>query len=247
MNKKHQDIYSNYKKKQILLQNYIKNLWLDLNDNINDDLLSITFVHKSFSNDLNNKIENNERLEFLWDSILWAIVADLLFHKFGDCDEWLLSYYKISLVNEQILADVARSIDLGKYIFLWQWESNSWWSDKDSVLSDALEALIAYLYINFWYETAKVFVTKYIFKHIDDILKKWVPKSPKSLLQEIVQEKHKMLPEYKITDFEKDGWWNVIKFESQIFIKWKFVAKWFGSSKKKAQEDSASIAIKELQ
>jgi len=148
--------------------------------NFSVKLLKRSFTHKSFSNDVHKKVDSNERLEFLWDSILWFIVADNLYHEKNIMQEDMMSLYKISLVNEKILAKVAREINAGDYIFLWLWELNSDWKNKDSVLSDFIEAFIAYLYLDLWEQVAKEFIDTRIYSKFSEIRDNGSVKSPKS-------------------------------------------------------------------
>jgi len=122
---KYDILLEEYKNSDEKIINYVKNLWISLWDNFNIELLKRAFTHKSFSNDVHKKLDSNERLEFLWDSILWFVVADNLYHEKNIMQEDMMSLYKISLVNEKILAQVAREINAWDYIFLWLWELNS--------------------------------------------------------------------------------------------------------------------------
>jgi len=225
---------------------YVKSLWVDLGENYNINLLKRAFTHKSFSNDVHKQLESNERLEFLWDAILGFIVADMLYHETIPMGEDMMSLYKIALVNEKILAEVAREINAGEYIFLWLWELNSDWKNKDSVLSDFIEALIAYLYIDLWEQQARNFIEKYIYSKFDKIRESWNVKSPKSTLQEYLQNKHKLIPKYVDYEEEVDEKWNVTKYRSEVYLEDELLAEWFGPNKKKAQTDAAENALEKL-
>ena len=225
---------------------YVKSLWVDLGENYNINLLKRAFTHKSFSNDVHKQIESNERLEFLWDAILGFIVADMLYHETIPMGEDMMSLYKIALVNEKILAEVAREINAGEYIFLGLWELNSDGKNKDSVLSDFIEALIAYLYIDLWEQQARNFIEKYIYSKFDKIRESGNVKSPKSTLQEFLQNKHKLIPKYVDYEEEVDEKWNVTKYRSEVYLEDKLLAEGFGPNKKKAQTDAAENALKKL-
>lgn len=226
--------------------NYVKWLWVNLWNNFNIDLLKKAFTHKSFSNDVHKKLDSNERLEFLWDAILWFIIADDLFHEKKIMQEDMMSLYKIALVNETILAEVAREINAWDYIFLWLWELNSNWKDKDSVLSDFIEAFIAYLYIDLWEQIARDFIDKYIYSKFSSIQKNGSIKSTKSILQEYVQKKYKTIPEYMDYEEEIDEKWNVTLYRTEVFIEWKVIAEWKWQNKKNSQSDAAKNAIERL-
>ena len=210
------------------------------------EFLKQAFTHKSFSNDVHKKVESNERLEFLWDAILGFIVADNLYHEKIPMWEDMMSLYKIALVNESILAQVAREINAGDYIFLWLGELNSWGKEKDSVLSDFIEAFIAYLYLDLWEQYARDFVNKYIYSKFEEIRKSWKIKSPKSMLQEYLQRKYKLTPKYVDIEEEVDEKWNVTKYRTEVYLEDKLLWEWVWPNKKKAQTQAAENALKDL-
>lgn len=220
---------------------YLNNLGLDIKKIKDEDLMLIAFIHKSFSKDFKKELPDNERLEFLWDAVLGALIAELLFKKFPNLEESQLTLYKINLVREETLAEVARNIDLWKYIFLGHWEEKMWWRNKDTILADSLEALVGYIWLDLWVEEARKFVKKYIYSFIDKIKNKPV-KPYKNLLQEKVQKLYKNLPEYKDYEWEKDDKWNVLVYKSEVYILWEKKWEGFGPNKKKAQEEAAKMA-----
>jgi ribonuclease-3 len=209
-------------------------------------LLKRAFTHKSFSNDVHKVIESNERLEFLWDAILWFIIADKLYNEKIPMWEDMMSLYKIALVNEKILADVAREINAWEYIFLWLWELNSDGKNKDSVLSDFIEALIAYLYMDLWEQHAREFIEKYIYSKFKKIRESGNVKSAKSMLQEYLQNKYKLIPTYIDIEEEVDEKWNITKYKSEVYLEDKLLAYGYGPNKKKAQTQAAENALKDL-
>ncbi len=229
-----------------VLKEYVKSLDLSIKWDIDTNLLKIAFTHKSFSNDLHKKVDNNERLEFLWDSILWEVIAELLFKDYPEWDEDMLSFYKIALVNETNLASVAKDIKLGDYLVLWLGERKWWWKNKDSILSDGVEALIAYLYLDMGRDISYMFIKKYVYSKIDKIKEQGTFKNPKSILQEKIQKKYKITPDYIDTDFKKDTKDNVVLFESKIYVKNKLIWLWYGASKKLAQTEAAKDALERL-
>ena len=235
-----------YKEADDRLVNYLKSLGIDLGDNYDVNLLKRAFTHKSFSNDVHKQVESNERLEFLWDAILGFIIADLLFHQQPSMQEDEMSLYKIALVNEKILADVARDMNVGSYILLWLWEINSGGNDKNSVLSDFIEALIAYLYLDLGEQEARKFIQKNIFSKFNELKHAGKIKSPKSMLQEYIQKKYKMIPYYKDTEEKIDKKGNPILYKSQVFVEDKKLGEGYWTNKKKAQTAAAEDALKKL-
>ena len=220
------------------IYSYIKELWLDTSKVKNESLLLQTFVHKSFAADFKKIWAHNERLEFLWDGVLWAIICNLLFQKHPDMEESEMTLYKIALVREENLAQVARNINLDKYIIVSRWEEKMQWRKKNAILWDALEALIGYIFLEFWYSKAEEFVEKNVYTMYDKINKKPV-QSYKTMVQEYIQKLHKELPSYKDIEHEIDSKWNVLTYKAEIYVLWEKKTEWFGTNKKKAQEDAA--------
>lgn len=246
MQNKYEKLLENFNSKDQLLVEYVKSLWIDLVDDFDLSLLKRAFTHKSFSNDLHKKIESNERLEFLWDAILWVAIADNLYNEEKMMWEDIMSLYKIALVNEKILAEVARDIGAWEHIFLWLGEINSEWFEKDSVLSDFIEAFIAYLYLDLWEQQARDFIDRYIYSKYSKIKESWKIKSTKSMLQEFIQKKHKIVPIYKDIENKIDDKWNTIEYMSEVYLNKELLAVWYWTNKKRSQSNAAEIALKSL-
>lgn len=200
--------------------------------------MMLAFVHKSFAADYKDVFTHNERLEFVGDGILGAVINKLLFVNHQDMAESDLTLYKIALVREEILAEIARDIKLNEIVFISNGEEKTQWRQKDSILSDALEALIWYLYIDLGIEATEQFITTHIYTKLEQIEKNPV-KSYKTMIQEIVQKEHKVVPEYRDIEHVSDEKGNVTEYKSEIYVVGKKVSEWFGSNKKKAQEDAA--------
>lgn len=217
---------------------YTQGLWFPVEQIKNIDLLLQVFIHKSFSADYKNIYAHNERLEFLGDGILWAIINKLLFLKHPEMPESELTLYKIALVREENLALVARDIWIDQMIFLSKGEEKMDGRKKDAIISDCLESLLWYIYIDLGIEETEKFIEQYIYSKIDNIQKETV-KSYKSLIQEIVQKNHKVLPEYRDTESQTDDKNNVIEYRSKIYVLDEKKSEGLGPNKKKAQEEAA--------
>ncbi len=113
---------------------------------IDKDLLHLALTHRSYANEAGG-LPNNERLEFLGDSVLSTVIADRLFHDFPDASEADLSRMRAATVSQAPLATVARSFGLGDFIFLGRGEDRSGGRDKDSILSDTFEAMLGATYL----------------------------------------------------------------------------------------------------
>lgn len=220
------------------IKDFLKNLGIPVERIKDETLLLQTFVHKSFAADYKQMLLHNERLEFLGDGILSAVTNKLLFINYPNYSEADLTLYKIALVREETLAEVAKEIELDKYIFVSKGEEKMQWRKKNAILSDCLESLLGFLYIDLWNEEVESFITKYIFSKIWNISKDPV-KSYKTMIQEYVQKEYKELPVYKDTEHEIDTKGNPITYLSEIYVWTQKVAEWLGSNKKKAQEEAA--------
>ncbi len=226
-----------YQKKSEIV-NYVQSIWLDISQIKDYDMLLQSFIHKSFAADFKNIADHNERLEFLWDWILWAIVNKILFLNHPEMSESDLTLYKIALVKEETLAEAAREIGLDKYVFISKWEERSAGRKKDVILADCFEALIWYMFLDLWLSQTEKFISTYLYCKMDKISTNPV-KSYKTLIQEFVQKEYKIIPEYLDTENKKDDKWNTLEYKSQILVFWKKKSQWFGTNKKKAQEAAA--------
>ncbi|MGR9105714.1 MAG: ribonuclease III [Gammaproteobacteria bacterium] len=141
---------------------------------------------------------NNERLEFLGDSILGFVIAEILYEKFPRADEGVLSRLRSNLVNQASLAELARNVDLGSFLILGTGELKSGGYRRDSILSDAIEALIGALYKDQGYEACKSWVLELFAERIEDLSMDQWEKDPKTRLQELMQSKGLKLPIYTL-------------------------------------------------
>ena len=142
------------------------------------------------------------------------------------------------LGNAQLQELVAQNIKLNTHIFISKGEEKNHGRLKASIISDALEALIWYVFLDFWYEVAENFVLKYIYPEIK-VLSKAPVKSYKTMAQEQVQKLYKVLPTYENIEEKTDEKWNVLLYSAKIMVEDKLLATWTGTNKKKAQEDAA--------
>lgn len=209
------------------------------------DLLVQSLTHKSYAADFATHIPHNERLEFAWDAILGSIVATLLFVHNPDKSEADMTLYKIALVREEMLARVARDIEIDAIVRISKGEEKSSGRQKDAILSDTLEAFIAFIAIDMWYESAYNFVDRHIYSQMDTLSSITVV-SYKTQIQEWSQKKYQQLPIYIDTVDEQSLTGNISRYRSDIHINNSVIATGYGPSKKKAQEDAAKNAVEEL-
>ncbi len=224
-------------KKPVMLA-YAKSIGIPIDKIQNEHLFLQVFVHKSFAADYKHIMDHNERLEFLWDGILWAVINKILFSKYPERDESDLTLYKIALVREENLANVGRNIHIDKYIFISKGEEKTQGRQKSAILADCVEALIGFLYVDIGIEAAEAFIIDYVYSQIDNINKDPV-KSYKTMVQEVVQKTHKQLPVYQDIEDQKDEKGNVTQYRSELYVLDQKTGEWLGINKKKAQEEAA--------
>lgn len=210
----------------------------------NNKLLFEAFTHKSFAHEVKVKINNNEKLEFLGDSVLQLVISDALIQKFEMLDEGSLSKLRSAIVNESTLAKIGHFYKLGNHILVGKGELKTKGFLRESLISDCFEAIIGAIYLDSNYENAKRvllgLVDKYE-KNTNDLI---IDQSiildfdAKSKLQEIVMAKFKQTPKYISEQVEND------EFEVSIFIDEKKIGTTRNKSKKKAMQILAKNILK---
>ena len=220
------------------LRRYLEQLGVSFPDTYDTDLLIQSFVHKSFAADYKDTVNHNERLEFVGDGILGAVINRLLFVNHPEMPESELTLYKIALVREEILAEIARDIHLDAKLFVSKGEEKTQGRKKDSILSDGVEAIIGFLYIGLGVQEAEKFIQTYVYSKMSDIVPDTI-KSYKTQVQEMIQKQYKNVPEYRDIEHEIDPRGNVVQYKSELRIEGQKAAEWLGTNKKKAQEAAA--------
>lgn len=166
-----------------------RKLGLSFND---PELLGVALTHRSVG------AKNNERLEFLGDAILGFVIAQRLFELFPEASEGVLSRLRASLVNQGSLAELARHLQLGDYLHLGSGELKSGGFRRDSILSDALEAIIGALFQDQGIDACQRWILQLFAEKLQSVsLDNW-RKDPKTQLQELMQSKKIELPEYTL-------------------------------------------------
>lgn len=196
----------------------------------NEGLLDLAFTHSSKSGE-----ENYERLEFLGDRILGFVISILLYGTFPDEPEGKLARRFMNLVRQETLADVARVMDLAPYITMSKGEEKSGGGDKDSVLSDCCESLLAAVYLDGGIEPVEKIVKT--FWKICLLENQTAEKDAKSMLQELAQGQGKPLPEYNVV--EVVGSKHKPTYVMEVLVKGWDPVKGSGLSKRAAMQDAA--------
>jgi ribonuclease-3 len=220
------------------LTDYLASLGIDISKIQHTDLFLSTFIHKSYAADFKEITSHNERLEFVGDGILGAVITKFLFTRNPEMSESVMTLYKIALVREETLAEVSKDIKLDTQIFISRGEEHSGGREKETILGDAFEALLGYLYLDMGESVVEYLVDKYLYPKIKTISKHPV-KSYKTMVQEIVQRETKLTPEYVDSEFSVDERKNVIQYKSELLVQGEKKAEGFGTNKKKAQEAAA--------
>ena len=197
-------------------------------------------THRSFSN------VNNERLEFLGDAILNFVIAQSLFEQFPDATEGELSRLRAGLVKRQTLADVARGIDLGSYLMMGIGELKSGGFRRESILSDALEAIFGAITVDADSKTAADCILRLFVDRLAGVSPLDLKIDAKSRLQELLQGRSKPVPEYVLV--RQTGKSPNQEFEVECCTQ-ELTApvRASGSSIRRAEQSAADIALKQLE
>ena len=210
----------------------------------NSKLLELVFNHRSYLNETSDLIESNERIEFLGDSILSFVVSSYIFEKYNNLSEGELTNLRSVLTNTETLSIVARKMELGKYLQLSRGEEGSGGRDNKTILANTFEALIGGLFIDQGLEASRTLILESILSRSDEFVAEQGLKDSKSKLQEVLQEKHKQSPSYRI--IEEAGPDHSKQYTIGVYLKDKLLAQGTGKSKQEAEKDAAKNALVNL-
>lgn len=206
----------------------------------NRDLLVQALIHRSAVRE-SQKHGHNERLEFLGDAVLELVATVYLFQLSGK-SEGELTNWRSALVQGNHLAEVAKQIKLGEYLFMSRGEEASDGRNKTSTLANALEALIGAIYLDRGFEVAGEFCHRFILTDLQKLLAAGKHRDEKSVFQEKAQELTGVTPHYEVQ--EEEGPDHEKSFTSAVFIGTEKVALGTGNSKQKAEQAAAKAALK---
>ncbi|WP_314117978.1 ribonuclease III [Peptostreptococcus stomatis] len=201
--------------------------------------IQTALTHSSFANE-HKEFNYNERLEFLGDSVLGLVVSDYLFRARNDLPEGKLTRLRANVVCEESLSAVARKINLGDHLFLGKGEKTSGGSDRDSILADATEAVIAAIYLDGGFDQAKDFILSNLRDTIAKNIDGNIFRDYKTILQEIIQGNNGKIS-YKLVgesgpDHDKE-------FEMQVKCGQDTIGIGKGKNKKEAEKEAARDAL----
>ena len=199
----------------------------------------MALTHRSASSN------NNERLEFLGDSILGFVIAQKLYELFPDACEGVLSRLRASLVNQSSLAELARKHQVGDYLLLGSGELKSGGFRRDSILSDALEAIMGALFIDQGIDASQRWIEHLFAEKLNRLsLDNW-QKDPKTQLQELMQSKKLELPEYTLVTMSGSAHEQTFKVKCTIpLIEEASIGT--GISRKRAEQSAAELMLELL-
>ena len=209
----------------------------------NITFLQNALTHSSYANERwRNSLMSNERLEFLGDSILGMVVAEHLYRNFPDRPEGELTRMRADMVCEKALAVVANQIGLGSHLLLGRGEEQGGGRNRESILADAVESVIAACYLDGGMEAAQKFVKTFVLTRVP--VTKLNNADYKTMLQEMVQQKRNQVLSYSLVgetgpDHEK-------QFLVELTLNGLVVGRGKGTSKKRAEQDAARVALEAL-
>jgi ribonuclease-3 len=209
----------------------------------NKDLLKESLTHRSYLNEKSTwPLPHNERLEYLGDAVLELSVSGKLFKKFTTAPEGKLTVLRAALVNYQMLAKIALEIGLEKFVLMSKGEAKDTGKAREVILANTIESLLGAIYLDQGFVVADDFVEKFIFKHLKAILKNESYKDSKSRLQEIIQERLKVTPTYKV--LAEEGPAHQRNFKIGVYFGADLIADGKGASKQEGELEAAKEALK---
>lgn len=229
--------------KELSMQEKLKELEQKIGYCFNDkDMLRHAMIHSSYANEHRlGKAKCNERLEFLGDAVLEVVTSEFLYHKYPTMPEGDMTKLRASTVCEPTLAYCAAEIPLGHYLLLGKGEDATGGRERDSVVSDAFEALIGAIYLDGGFTNAKEYIHRFI---LNDIEHKQLFYDSKTILQEMVQSSHSEALSYEI--LKEEGPDHNKLFEVRAKIGEQEIGRGTGRTKKAAEQVAAYNGILKL-
>lgn len=208
---------------------------------VDPELLEIALVHRSA-----DRQRNNERLEFLGDSVLSLVISTEIFQRRPLAREGELSRLRANLVRKETLAEIAQELGLGKHLVLGGGELKSGGHRRSSILSDALEAVFGAIYLDGGYASARSEILRLFSERIEHLPGHEELKDPKTRLQEILQGRQLSLPVYDIIAIQGDAHARRFRVQCRIDALGLSV-EGDGTSRRKAEQDAAGKALAEIE
>jgi ribonuclease-3 len=206
--------------------------------------LKQALTHRSFASSNSDSDESNERMEFVGDSVLGLVIAHQLFADHPDWREGELTKVKALLVNETTLSEIGKEIGLNSHIYLSAEEEKSGGAERPSIVSDAVESVIAAIYMDGGFGAARKFVLEQIYTRKADVRADSSQRNYKGELLELVQGRGESMPRYEVisqTGPDHEKTFNVV-----VSISGRPLGSGIGSSKKEAEQKAAAEALDSL-
>ncbi len=209
-------------------------------------LLLASLMHRSFyaGTEANAALQSNERMEFLGDSVLSLVVNEHLYAKYPERSEGELTKMKSVVVSKQVLAHLAKKMDLGRYVLVSENAQRAGVGTMESVLADALEAVFGAVFLDGGFEAARRVILTVLPDNLGEVVSQEGTINYKSLLQEYIQALHKVPPRYRVhsttgPDHDK-------QFAVEVVVKGNILGTGTGKTKKDAEQKAAREAYRRL-
>lgn len=210
----------------------------------NPKLLEQAFLHRSYLNEVKLDMASNERLEFLGDSVLSLVISYHLYNLRTADTEGELTNLRAHIVKTKSLAEASKKLELGKYLLLSKGEMLSGGRENPQLLANTYEALLGAVFLDQGFDNTKKVIEQTLLPLFEKELRIGPPKDAKSNLQEVVQQKFKQSPNYKI--LETLGPDHAKEFSVAVYVGGKEMGRGKGSSKQVAEEQAAKLALQSL-
>ncbi len=228
--------------KKISIQKILNSLEIKYN---NIDLYIEAFTHRSYLNDnKDEKLNHNERLEFLGDAVLELIISEYLFSKYPNRPEGELTSFRAALVKTESLAQCAKDLNFGQYLLLSKGEETTGGRDKDYLLANSFEAVLGAIYLDQGYEISKEYVYQHLIPKLQNIVENRLDIDAKTKFQEKAQEKLKHTPIYRVISEQGPDHDKI--FTMGVYVNNVEYGRGMGSSKQKAEEEAAEMGLNNL-
>lgn len=209
------------------------------------DLLNRALTHSSYNNEKSNfQKENNERLEFLGDAILDAVISEHLYNRFSAYEEGDLTRMRACIVCEHSLAECASKLQIGKYLLLGKGEENTGGRKRNSILADTVEALFGAVYLDGGWKKTRVFILTCLKNLIQEAVNGKRYLDYKTKLQEVVQAKSDFAIHYDTV--KEEGPDHNKTFYIDVFVGKRIKGSGVGKSKKEAEQNAAQDALRKM-
>jgi ribonuclease-3 len=203
------------------------------------ELINLALTHRSAHG------KHNERLEFLGDSILSFVIGDDLYHRFPKVNEGDMSRMRATLVRGNTLAELGREFELGDHLKLGPGELKSGGFRRDSILADAVEAIIGAIYLDSDIEVVRGIILSWYKQRLEAIQPGVSQKDPKTRLQEFLQGRRKPLPVYTVTNIKGEAHNQQFTVSCEVAgVGSPVIGK--GTSRRKAEQAAAELALEQL-